>query len=215
MRRAPPAVRWMQWRSPVCQCRLGLRGCRSARRALPGWSRALRPRSQPARSSRPAGTFSAGHAAAWLNTAHWVGASPNVHRVGDRRVLCAAAEGHRLKVRCGHGSATASGRIGQCPHGQPVTAWPSVGARRMQQIEIGADSCAARARPCRDHAPQESRRTRGHPSAWSAALPSWSLGRFRRNWIRRFELRVLGPRTYQTVPRRPTRSTYLPTPQGL
>ena len=31
---------------PVCQCRLGLRGCRSA---LPGWSRALRPRSQPAR----------------------------------------------------------------------------------------------------------------------------------------------------------------------
>ena len=34
------------WQRPVCQCRLGLRGCRSA---LPGWSRALRPRSQPAR----------------------------------------------------------------------------------------------------------------------------------------------------------------------
>ena len=109
-----------------------------------------------------------------------------VQRVGDRRAPCAAVEGHRLKVRCGHVSATASGRIWQRPPGQLVTAWPAFGARRMQQAVIGADSCAARARPCRDHAPQESRRTRGHPSAWSAALPSWSLGlRFQGNWIRR------------------------------
>ena len=100
----------------------------------------------------------------------------NVQRVGDRRAPCAAVEGHRLKVRCGHVSATASGRIWRRPPGQLVTAWPAFGARRMQQAGIGADSCAARARPCRDHAPQESRRTRGHPSAWSAALPSWPLG---------------------------------------
>ena len=112
----------------------------------------------------------------------------NVQRVGDRRAPCAAVEGHRLKVRCGHVSATASGRIWQRPPGQLVTAWPAFGARRMQQAGIGADSCAALARPCRDHAPQESRRTRGHPSAWSAALPSWSLRlRFQGNWIRRGE----------------------------
>ena len=172
------------WQRPVCQCRLGLRGCRSA---LPGWSRALRPRSQPARFLPSGGDRQRGPRRGGLAECSALG----------RRVVpmcnesaieapCAAVEGHRLKVRCGHGSATASGRIWRRPPGQLVTAWPAFGARRMQQAGIGADSCAARARPCRDHAPQESRRTRGHPSAWSAALPSWSLGlRFQRKWIRR------------------------------
>ena len=134
-----------------------------------GGTSAQRP--QPARSSRPVGAISACHAAAaWLDEAHWDDASPNLHRAGDQRVPCAAVERHELEVRCGHGSATASGGIGRCSPGQPVVAWPSFGARRMQQAQVGADSCAARARPCWDHAPQESRRSRGDPWPWRAAL---------------------------------------------
>ena len=158
----------------------------AARRSQAGHAPCARARSRPV-PSRPAGTVSAGHAAAsqWMQR---IGTArrANVQRVGDRRAACAAVEGHRLKVRCGHVSATASGRIWRRPPGQLVTAWPSVGARRMQQAGIGPDSRAARARPCRDHTSQESRRTRAHPSAWSAALPSWSLGlRIQPKWIRR------------------------------
>ena len=158
----------------------------AARRSQAGHAPCARARSRPV-PSRPAGTVSAGHAAAsqWMQR---IGTArrANVQRVGDRRAACAAVEGHRLKVWCGHVSATASGRIWRRPPGQLVTAWPSVGARRMQQAGIGPDSRAARARPCRDHASQESRRTRAHPSAWSAALPSWSLGlRIQPKWIRR------------------------------
>lgn len=157
----------------------------AARRSQAGHAPCARARSRPV-PSRPAGTVSAGHAAPsqWMQR---IGTArrANVQRVGDRRAACAAVEGHRLKVRCGHVSATASGRIWRRPPGQLVTAWPSVGARRMQQAGIGPDSRAARARPCRDHASQESRRTRAHPSAWSAALPSWSLGlRIQPKWIR-------------------------------
>ena len=44
----PRAERRRLWWRPMCQCRLGPRGCRAARRAFTVWSGAVRPHSQPA-----------------------------------------------------------------------------------------------------------------------------------------------------------------------
>jgi len=95
----------------------------AARRSQAGHAPCARARSRPV-PSRPAGTVSAGHAAAsqWMQR---IGTArrANVQRVGDRRAACAAVEGHRLKVWCGHVSATASGRIWRRP---PVN-WSPLG----------------------------------------------------------------------------------------
>eukprot|EP00964_Phaeocystis_antarctica_P100553 scaffold66158_cov42-Phaeocystis_antarctica.AAC.1 len=56
-----------------------------------------------------------------------------VHRVGDPRVLLAAAERHTLTMRYGHGRETASGPIGRRSPDQPVAAALSPGLRRTQK----------------------------------------------------------------------------------
>ena len=104
----------------VCQCRLGLLGRRSARRGDSGPGTRLRPRSQPARSSRQAGS-SAPATRRLPGCTQRIGTVQRlVHRVVVPRVPCAPAERQGRMARYGHGSGTANGPIGRRSPGQPV-----------------------------------------------------------------------------------------------
>ena len=80
-------------------------------------------------------------------------------RAGDPRVPCAALEWPWLMIWYGHESETASGALGRRSSGHPVAAWSSLGARRTQQDQIGAESCAARPGPWGHHGPTPGRPT--------------------------------------------------------
>ena len=145
-RRALAAQRYVRSQRcvPMSRCELGILGRRSARRAIPDGKR-LHPRSQPGLLSRrcrlwrPPGCM------------HWDDALASLHRTGDPRVPCAAVEWPWLMIRCGHGSGTAIGALGRRSSGHPVAAWSSLVARRTQQAQVGADSCAARPGVREDH----------------------------------------------------------------
>ena len=88
------------WQRPVCQCRLGLRGCRST---LPGWSRALRPRSQPARFLPSGGDRQRGPRRGGLAECSALGAS----------CQCATSRRSTRALRSGRG-AQAQGSVRAC-----------------------------------------------------------------------------------------------------
>ena len=116
----------------------------------------LRPRSQLARSSRPAGS-SAPATRRLPGCTQCIGTAEyqctrctNALGVVDPRVPCAPAEREGLPDRYGHGSGTANGPIGRRSPGQPVAVTSPTWLRGTQQASIGAELRAARARPVGD-----------------------------------------------------------------
>ena len=160
----------------VCQCRLGLLGRRSARRGDSGPGTRLRPRSQPARSSRQAGS-SAPATRRLPGCTQRIGTVQRlVHRVVVPRVPCAPAERQGRMARYGHGSGTANGPIGRRSPGQPVAVTSPTWLRAAGQYRC---RCARRSGTTRWGPPRDPMGAARSAPELPRAVPSQSRSRAR------------------------------------